>query len=458
MGEISARSMRGNFFIVGVNHRTAGVAVRERLAYPEHEIPTALGRLRQEIPAINEVALLSTCNRVELIGLTQGAQGSEIEASQFLARDRAVEHHAFAPALYQYEGRNAVRHLFRVGASLDSMVVGEPQILGQLKAAYSQAVAADTAGLVLHRAFHKAFGVAKRVRKATLIGHGAVSVSSAAVSLAGKIFDTLENKTAMLIGAGKMAELTARSLKRQGIEAVLITSRTFDHAVALARELGGTAVPIDNFKPYLKMADIVIGSLAATKPVLTPAEFEGVIKERRYRPVFLIDLGVPRNFDERLNTLENVYLYDIDDLSAVATESMEEREREAVKAEEIVIGEVEEFVKWLDGLELVPAIKDIRSSIELLRDAELQRHRSWLATLPLDERARIEALTRGMVNKLLHRVLTGLREGRAGMPDRFNTAEIARRLLCGNLGLEGLGLDPNHQAGHPTDDDDDDNF
>ena len=163
------------------------------------------------------------------------------------------------------KGGDAVRHLFRVGASLDSMVVGEPQILGQLKAAYSQAVAADTAGLVLHRAFHKAFGVAKRVRKATLIGHGAVSVSSAAVSLAGKIFDTLENKTAMLMGAGKMAELTARSLKRQGIEAVLITSRTFDHAVALARELGGTAVPIDNFKPYLKMADIVIGSLAATK-------------------------------------------------------------------------------------------------------------------------------------------------------------------------------------------------
>jgi glutamyl-tRNA reductase len=222
---------------------------------------------------------------------------------------------------------------------------------------------------------------------------------------------------------------------------LLITSRTFDHAVALARQLGGTAVPIENFKPYLKMADIVIGSLAATKPVLTPAEFDSVIKERRYRPVFLIDLGVPRNFDERLNTLENVYLYDIDDLSAVASESMEERGREAVKAETIVDGEVEAFVKWLDGLELVPAIKDIRSSIELLRDAELQRHRSWLATLPLDERTRIEAMTRGLVNKLLHRVLTGLREGQDGTPDGINTAEIARRLLCGDLALEGLALD-----------------
>jgi glutamyl-tRNA reductase len=220
--------------------------------------------------------------------------------------------------------------------------------------------------------------------------------------------------------------------------------------VALARELGGTAVPLDNFKPYLKMADIVIGSLAVAKPILTPVEFDSLIRERRYRPIFLIDLGVPRNFDERLNAIENVYLYDIDDLSAVAAESLGEREREAVKAEAMVEGEVEAFVRWLDGLDLVPAIKDIRSSIELLRDSELQRHRNWLATLPLDERVRVEALTRGLVNKLLHRVLTGLREGRAEMPDGINTAEIARRLLCGDLVLEDLAL-----TGDSTDGDDD---
>ncbi|MGA2412152.1 MAG: glutamyl-tRNA reductase, partial [Candidatus Binataceae bacterium] len=220
--------MRGNFFIVGVNHRTAPVAVRERLAYPEPEVTIALGRLKQAMPSIAEVALLSTCNRVELIGITHKAPDNGLEASQFLAADRAVDHRAFAPALYHHQGREAVRHLFRVGASLDSMVVGEPQILGQLKAAYGQAVAAETAGLVLHRAFHKAFSVAKRVRKATLIGHGSVSVSSAAVSLAGKIFDKLAGKTVMLIGAGMMAELTARSLKRLGIESLLITSRTFN--------------------------------------------------------------------------------------------------------------------------------------------------------------------------------------------------------------------------------------
>ncbi len=406
--------MDQTLFILGVNHQTAPVAVRERLAFADDEIVGALGRLKQCAPALAEAALISTCNRVEIIGVTGDNARAAAEATGFLASDRGVASEAFAPALYNFAGREAARHLFRVGASLDSMVVGEPQILGQLKIAYAQAVEAGSAGLVLHRAFHKAFAVAKRVRKATLIGHGAVSVSSAAVSLAGKIFDTLADKTVMLMGAGKMAELTARNLKRLGIESLLITSRTFDNAVGLARDLGGTAVPLDSFKPYLKIADVVIGSLAATRPVLGPEEFETIVRERRYRPMFLIDLGVPRNFDERLNSMENVYLYDIDDLGAVVTESREEREREAQKAATIVELELESFLKWLDGLDLVPAIKDIRTSIERLRDVELDRHRAWLAGLEPVERARIESLTRGMVNKLLHRILSGLRNGNAG--------------------------------------------
>src|SRR5229473_2440011 len=372
--------MDQTLFILGVNHQTAPVAVRERLAFADDEIVGALGRLKQCAPALAEAALISTCNRVEIIGVTGDNARAAAEATGFLASDRGVASEAFAPALYNFAGREAARHLFRVGASLDSMVVGEPQILGQLKIAYAQAVEAGSAGLVLHRAFHKAFAVAKRVRKATLIGHGAVSVSSAAVSLAGKIFDTLADKTVMLMGAGKMAELTARNLKRLGIESLLITSRTFDNAVGLARDLGGTAVPLDSFKPYLKIADVVIGSLAATRPVLGPEEFETIVRERRYRPMFLIDLGVPRNFDERLNSMENVYLYDIDDLGAVVTESREERER-------------------------------------------------------------IESLTRGMVNKLLHRILSGLRNGNAGAPDGLYAAEIARRLLCSELVLEGAPLD-----------------
>ena len=433
--------MDQTLFILGVNHQTAPVAVRERLAFADDEIVGALARLKQCAPALAEAALISTCNRVEIIGVTGDNARAAAEATGFLASDRGVASEAFAPALYNFAGREAARHLFRVGASLDSMVVGEPQILGQLKIAYAQAVEAGSAGLVLHRAFHKAFAVAKRVRKATLIGHGAVSVSSAAVSLAGKIFDTLADKTVMLMGAGKMAELTARNLKRLGIESLLITSRTFDNAVALARDLGGTAVPLDSFKPYLKIADVVIGSLAATRPVLGPEEFETIVRERRYRPMFLIDLGVPRNFDERLNSMENVYLYDIDDLGAVVTESREEREREAQKAATIVELELESFLKWLDGLDLVPAIKDIRTSIERLRDVELDRHRAWLAGLEPVERARIESLTRGMVNKLLHRILSGLRNGNAGAPDGLYAAEIARRLLCSELVLEGAPLD-----------------
>jgi len=432
--------MRETIFISGVNHRATPVAVRERLSYAESEIVAALARLKQAAPAIHEVALISTCNRVEIMGVTTAGEQAHQQATGFLADDRGVEAGAFASSLYHHEADAAVRHLFRVGASLDSMVVGEPQILGQLKNAYAQAAEAGTTGLVLHRAFHKAFSVAKRVRKATLIGHGSVSVSSAAVGLAGKIFDTLADKTVMLIGAGQMAELTARSLKRLGVQSLLITSRTFDHAVALARKLDGTAVPFDGFQPYLKLADIVIGSIAAPKPVLGPEEFEGVIRERRYRPVLLLDLGVPSNFDERLNSMENVYLYDIDDLSAVVNESIGDREREAEKAEGIVRLEVESFLKWLNELELVPAIRDIRSSVEQLRELELDRHRAWLLTLAPAERERIESLTRGLVNKLLHRILSGIREGRAGGSDGIYTAEIARRLLSADLAISGRSL------------------
>ena len=205
--------------------------------------------------------------------------------------------------------------------------------------------------------------------------------------LAGQIFDTLGDKTVMLMGAGQMAELTARQLHALGAETLLVTSRTFDHAVALARTLGGTAVPFENHRPYLKIADIVIGSLAATRPVLEADDFESVLRERRYRPMFLIDMGVPRNFDERLNAMENVYLYDIDDLGAVVTESLGERAREADKAEAIVADALASFMRWMDGLDLVPAIKDIRVSIEQLRDSELGRHRAWLATMEPAERA-----------------------------------------------------------------------
>ncbi|MDB5108578.1 MAG: glutamyl-tRNA reductase [Candidatus Binatus sp.] len=431
--------MDQNIFIVGVNHRTAPVAVRERLAFAEDEVVSALHRLR-EATTLGEAALISTCNRVEVIGVTADVDAAAEGTLRFLASDRSVAEASFLESIYRFSGREAARHMFRVGASLDSMVVGEPQILGQLKISYAQASKAGTVGLVLHRVFHKAFSVAKRVRKGTLIGHGSVSVSSAAVSLAGQIFDKLADKTVMLMGAGKMAELTARQLKALGIESLLITSRTFDRAVALARELGGTAVPYDSYKPYLKMVDVLIGSVSSTRPILGPEEFEAVVRERRYRPMFLIDMGVPRNFDERLNAMQNVYLYDIDDLGALVQRSMGDREREAEKAEQIVAIELDGFLKWLAGLDLTPTIKDIRYSIERLRDVELKRHRGWLAGLGSDEREKVELLTRGLTNKLLHRILSGLKQRDKTLDAAF-AAEMARRLLGAELDADDDVLD-----------------
>jgi glutamyl-tRNA reductase len=433
--------MDETLLIVGVNHRTAPVAVRERLAYAGDEIVAALERFKLHAPKLSEAALISTCNRVEIIGVASDPAHASAEAVDFLGVDREVDTALFRTALYRFDGRDAARHLFRVGASLDSMVVGEPQILGQLKSAYAQAAEAHSVGLVLHRAFHRAFSVAKRVRRATLIGYGAVSVSSAAVRLAGQIFDTLSDKTVMLMGAGQMAELTARQLLGLGARGLLVTSRTLDHATALARALDGTAVPLDNHRDHLKNADIVIGSLASPRPVLAPEDLDTILRERRYRPMFLIDMGVPRNFDTRLNELANVYLYDIDDLGAVVAESRDERAREADKAEAIVDAEVDSFMRWMSGLDLVPAIKDIRISIEQLRDAELDRHRAWLSGLDPSERARIESLTRTLVNKLLHRILSGLRSSGSSEPDLVYTAEIARRLLCGGVTSESLALE-----------------
>jgi glutamyl-tRNA reductase len=417
-----------SLLILGINHRTAPVEVRERLAFRDQELVPALSRLKVEAPSISEAALISTCNRVEVIAVGGDPKVASSELTGFLAAERGVEPQLFDDALYRFEGREAIRHLFRVGTSLDSMVIGEPQILGQLKDAYTRAAEAGTVGIVLHRAFHRAFSVAKKVRERTLIGHGTVSVSSAAINLARQIFDSFEQKTALLLGAGEMAETTARQLARLGLESLLITNRTFDRAVSLARTLGGTAVPFDAYKPYLKMADVVIGSLTTMHPVLTREELEAVLHARMYRPMFLIDLGVPRNFQQGINELDNVYLYDIDDLAAVTDDRRGERQREAEKAELIVEVELESFWRWLSGLELVPAIKDIRANIERLREVELKRHRAWLAALPEDQRGHIEGLTRGIVNKILHQILSELRRNN-GVVEGIYAADVARRLL-----------------------------
>jgi glutamyl-tRNA reductase len=423
--------------IVGVNHRTAAVGVREHLAFGEEELVQALERLKLAAASVSEAALISTCNRLEMIAVADDPEAAANELIAFLAAERSVEPRLFADTIYRFEGREAARHLFRLGAGLDSMVIGEPQILGQLKDAYVRAAEAEAVGVVLHRAFHRAFATAKKVRELTLIGHGSVSVSSAAINLGKQIFDSFENKTVLLMGAGEVAETTARLLVRLGTQSLLITNRTFDRAVALARALGGTAVPFDSYRPYLKIADVVIGSLTTNRPLLARADIEGIMHDRSYRPMFLIDLGVPRNFHEGLNDLDNVYLYNMDDLAAVTDGARSQREREAQKAEVIVEVELESFWRWLSGLELVPAIKHIRANIERLREAELRRHRAWLAGLPDDQRAHIEALSRGIINKILHRILSELRRNN-GVVDGIYAADVARRLLGTEMLTEGI--------------------
>jgi len=297
-----------------------------------------------------------------------------------------------------------------VASSLDSMVVGEPQILGQLKEFYARAASVGATGTILHRCFHKAFSVAKRVRTETGIAGRAVSVSSAAVELALKIFDRLDGKTAMLIGAGKMGALAARHLVAHGVTETIITNRTFDHAVELAREFGGTPVPFEHFGKYLHLADIVIGATAATAFVLTRPVVHDVLRERKGRPVFCIDLSVPRNFDPSINELDNAYLYDVDDLAGVTEENRGERAEEAEKAEAIVTGEVDAFWLWLGHLEVVPTIVALREKAETIRRGELDKTLRALKELSPQERAALDALTTAIVNKLLHAPITRLKQ------------------------------------------------
>jgi glutamyl-tRNA reductase len=428
-----------DLLIVGLNHRTAPVALRERLAFPETALPAALGELKT-VTGVHEAAILSTCNRVEVVtGISEPPAVVTAAVEAFLARSRAIEGTAFAPHLYVHHGRDAIRHLFRVAASLDSMVVGEPQILGQMKEQYVTAAGAGTSGPVLHKAFHRAFTVAKRVRTETGIAGKAVSVASVAADLTRTIFETLDDKTIMLIGAGKMSELVARHLKARGSGAIMVTTRTFDHAVELAREFGGLAVPFERLGEYLKHADIVIGSAGAADHLLGPSVVQEILRARKQRPMFLIDLAVPRNFDPAINDLDNVYLYDMDDLAQTSADHAGEREREALRAEAIVEGEADRFVRWLGGLEVVPTIVALRDKIETIRRGELEKALASLQDQAPRHRALLDALTSSIVNKILHAPLASLK--RESAADDADLAASVRRLFDLELGYDPASRD-----------------
>ena len=388
--------------IVGLSHKTAPVEIREKLAFA----PTAMERpLRQmlELATITEGLIVSTCNRVELCAVTKEPDAAIAELRRFLAEYHEISPEEINENLFDYQGEEAIRHLFRVSSSLDSMVLGEPQILGQIKTAYGYAAEFKTAGLILNRFLHKAFSVAKRVRTETAIASNAVSVSFAAVELARKIFDRLDNKGVMIIGAGEMCELAARHFVSNGISKVLVTNRTFERAEKLAAEFNGKAVPFDSFVDHLAEVDIVMTSTGAPNFILGKRQMEEVLKRRKNRPMFLIDIAVPRDIDPKVNDISNTYLYDVDDLQGVVQANLKERQKEAGKAEAIVEQEIGQFHQWLGNLEVKPTVIALRRKFEEIRQQELEKTLGNLKDLTGKQRKSIEAMAGAIINKILHK-------------------------------------------------------
>jgi glutamyl-tRNA reductase len=404
------------FAICGLSHRTAPVEVREQLALPAPTIPAALTELVHQ-QGVKESLILSTCNRVELAFSLEESASLNDALGAFLSKQSRLTLDKVDPYFYKLEGRDAIRHLFRVASSLDSMVVGEPQILGQLKEAYSVAKELGTVNSYLDQLITRAFHVAKRVRSETEIGESAVSVSYAAVELAREIFGNLADSRVMLIGAGKMSELAARHLRNTGAKDIYVTNRTQQRAEELARLFHGTIIDFANFKTTLPQVDIIITSTGAREPILTEADMRQVMKARRNKPVFLVDIAVPRNVEPSLNQIDNVFLYDIDDLQKVVDRNVKGRAAAAEHAARII----EEEVQWLEGRlrerEVSPAIVSLQGRLEEIRAAELERHRAKLAALTPAQDEAIEAVTRGIINKIAHGAIAELRQqGAKGDP------------------------------------------
>ena len=413
--------------ITGLNHRTAPVEVRERLAFNEQSLPAALQELKRT-PGLQEGLILSTCNRVEVAVTASDEANPQERVEEFLARQRELDPQAIRPYVYSFVGREAIRHLFRVAASLDSMVVGEPQILGQLKSAYNLAKSEGTVNGFLDSILTRAFSVAKRVRTETEIGSSAVSVSSAAVELAREIFGSLANRRVMLIGAGKMSELASRHLARSGVAEILVANRTLSRAEDLAASVNGSIVPYEEVYTRLPAVDIVITSSGAPTYLLRKDQMKRILGARRNRPMFLIDIAVPRNIEPAVNELDNVFLYDIDDLQKVVERNLRGRSDEAAEADKIVAEEVDRLETWLRARQAGPLIATLQEQLERVRAAEVERIRSKLGTLTPQQEEAIEVMTRGIVNKIAHGPIAELRR-EAGAPEGSPVIDVIRRMF-----------------------------
>lgn len=412
-----------NIIVAGLSHKTAPVEIREKLSFAPQELLVPLQQIIN-LPGISEGVILSTCNRVEILFSSREPQKGVRAVTNFLADHHGIPLDTIAPHLYFFAGEEAITHVFRVASSLDSMIVGEPQILGQLKDAYRQAVLSKTTGAILNRLLHKAFFVAKRVRTETNVASSAVSVSFAAVELARKIFADLGDKKILLIGAGEMAELVVRYLIAHGVQDLLVANRTFDRAQSLVKEFGGKAIPFEDIAMYLPQIDILVSSTSARDFVITPQKTTMALKIRKHKPIFMIDIGVPRTIDPRINSIANVYLYDIDDLEGIVESNKSQREREAFKAEAIIESEKTIFYTWLRQQEVTPTIVRLTKKAERIRRKELEKTLSKWPTLQEAEKERLNALTTSIVNKILHDPITRLKD--EGTKNGFALEEIQK--------------------------------
>lgn len=386
--------------IVGLNHKTAPVELRECLAFSKEEKSKALEALTQH-PSISEVVLVSTCNRVEILMTGNDPEEVEKAAKSFFCRFKNLPLSRFEDSLYLHVGDEAVRHLFRVASSLDSMMVGEPQILGQIKEAYRTATEKKSTSAILNRLLHRTFSVAKRVRTETGIGDHAVSISYAAIELGRKIFGSLENKTVLLVGAGEMAELAVEHLIRNRAGRIFVSNRTFERAVELAGRFNGRALRFDEIPNYLQKMDIVISSTGAPGFIIHHQQIKKIMRPRRNRPVFFIDIAVPRDIDPEINRLNNVYVYDIDDLKEIVDENIEDRNMEALKGERIVDEAVIGFRNWYESLEVVPTIVALKNKLEAIARSEINKTASLRHFSNADCLA-LEKMAGAMVNKIMH--------------------------------------------------------
>ena len=416
-----------NILLIGINHRTAPIDIRENVSFSDDETQKALLQLVSHAN-ISEAFFLSTCNRTEALVVTDNIRLANEEILQTIRQTKGISADLLHPYIYIYESADAVRHLFEVASGLDSMVLGEPQILGQVKHAYHLAGELKTTRAILNRLLHRTFFVAKKVRTETGIGDKAVSASYVAIELARKIFDRLEGQKTLLIGAGEMAELAVTHLQQYHCGDIFVANRTFERALSLADRFGGRAAKFEEIPRLLETTDIIISSTGSSERIISASDLKPIMKKRRNRPLFFVDIAVPRDIDPAINRMENAYVYDIDDLQSVILDNLQNRQNEAIKAQSLIEEGVVRFCQWQKGLDLVPVIIQLRKQVTNLVQAEVEKSLGPLLETEEVQEA-TNRMTEAIVSKMIHHPVQYLKKPDSHTGLSTETLSIVRTLF-----------------------------